>query len=69
MGVMGRTQKVSDILTVYLDIFHSIAQTLVYRVNQGGRRVNWNPVIYPVSRVPIAPIDHLPSDIGTAIPH
>ena len=67
MGVMGRTQKVSDILTVYLDIFHSIAQTLIYRVNQGGRRVNRNSVVDPVRGVAIAPPDHLPGHFGTAL--
>ena len=68
MRVMGRSGQVYDILTVYFDVFHFIAQTLIHGVNQGCRRINRNAAVHPVSGIAIAPVDHLPGHIGTAIP-
>src|SRR5207248_2153797 len=68
MRVMSGSQKVKNILSIYFNVFQSIAYALIHGVSQRGRWVYRNSAVHPVSPIAIAPPEHLPGHLGTAIP-
>jgi hypothetical protein len=55
---MGCSRQVKDVPKVYFDKFHAIADTLIHGVNQGGRRIDRNPMVHAVGGIAIAVVEH-----------
>jgi len=66
---LNRSRQIQNVRPINLHVLESISETHVHRFRQSCGRIDRHSAVYAVSRIPIAPPNHLRADLWSTVPH